>query len=133
MEDYWKEKELKKRIKLDKLRKEKIYKENCELRDRPKIDENSRKIAKNIVYNSSINVFNRLTNLAKNNLYFKMPESKSKIKPEINNIYKLKLYKQINCQNYLFTKKKGKQLEKKFKSFKQIDNNNEELCEVMNN
>jgi hypothetical protein len=41
MEDYWKEKELKKRIKLDKLRKEKIYKENCELRDRPKIDENS--------------------------------------------------------------------------------------------
>jgi hypothetical protein len=108
MEDYWKEKELKKRIKLDKLRKEKIYKENCELRDRPKIDENSRKIAKNIVYNSSINVFNRLTNLAKNNLYFKMPESKSKIKPEINNIYKLKLYKQINCKNNLLKKKKRK-------------------------
>ena len=31
MEDYWKEKELKKRKKLDKLRKEKIYKENCEI------------------------------------------------------------------------------------------------------
>ena len=133
MEDYWKEKELKKRMKLDKLRKEKIYKENCELRDRPKIDENSRKIANNIVYNSSINVFNRLSNLAKNNLYFKVQESKSKIKPEISNIYKFKLHKQINCQNYLF-KNKGKQLEKKFKSFKQIDNNNnEELCEAINN
>ena len=132
MEDYWKEKELKKRIKLDKLRKEKIYKENCELRDRPEINKNSRKIAENIIYNSSINVFDRLSDLAKDNLYFKI--QKSNMKPDVNNIYKIKLYKQINCQKYLHkNKKKGIQTDKKFKSFKQIENNNKDFCEKMDN
>ena len=127
IEDYWKEKDIKKRIKIERLRKEKIYKESCELRDRPQIDNNSRKIAENIVCNSSLNVFDRLSELAKNNLYFN--DKNSNIKTEINNHYKLKLYKQLNYENYFNRNKKNKDLEKKFKSFKQIENNNKSFFE----
>ena len=127
IEDYWKEKDMKKRIKIERLRKEKIYKESCELRDRPQIDSNSRKIAENIVCNSSLNVFDRLSELAKNNLYFN--DKKSNIKTETNNHYKLKLYKQLNYENYFNRNKKNKDLEKKFKSFKQIENNNKSFFE----
>ena len=64
IENYWKAKELKKMLlKMEKMRREQINKENAELRDRPKIDENSRKIAQKLGNNRSFNVFGKFTGL----------------------------------------------------------------------
>ena len=61
LNDYWKEKEIKKRIKLAKLKEEKTLKELGQLRDKPKINKNSRKIAERLGSNNSSTVFERLS------------------------------------------------------------------------
>ena len=126
IENYWKEKEIKKKIKMMEIRNEKIYKEISEIRDRPKINENSRKIANKLGYNSRFNVFERLSELAKNKIIFN--ERKINTKAENNN-FKLKLYKELNYQNYIERKKKGLKIEKDFKSLKQIENFNQNIIE----
>ena len=93
IENYWKEKEIKKQIKMQKIRKEKINKEISEIRDKPEIDENSRRIVEKLAYNSSINVFDRLTEFARNHLIINERTTKGKT---VNNNYKLKLYKEKN-------------------------------------
>ena len=122
VENYWKEKEIKKQIKIQKIRKEKNYKEICEIRDRPEIDENSRKIANKLGYSSSLNVFERLSELARNQIIFN--ERRINKKKTGSNNYKLKLYKEINYQNYLKRNKTGLEEDKNFKSLKEIENNN---------
>ena len=121
VENYWKEKEIKKQIKIQKIRKEKNYKELCEIRDKPEIDKNSRKIANKLGYNSSLNVFERLSELAKNQLIFNERQLNKKIE---NYNYKLNLYKEINYQNYINRNRAGLEDEENFKSLKQFENNN---------
>ena len=120
VENYWKEKEIKKQIKIQKIRKEKNYKEFCEIRDKPEIDKNSRKIANKLGYNSSLNVFERLSELAKNQLIF----NERQLKKIENYNYKLKLYKEINYKNYINRNRAGLDDEPNFKSLKQFENNN---------
>ena len=126
IENYWKEKEIKKKIKMMEIRNEKIYKEISEIRDRPKINENSRKIADKLGYNSSLNVFERLSELSKNKIIFNERKINTKTG---NNNFKLKLYKELNYQNYIERKKKGLKIEKDFKSLKQIENFNQNIIE----
>ena len=61
LNDYWKEKEIKKRIKLAKIKEEKTMKEFGQLRDKPKINKNSKKIAEKLGSNSNSTVFERLS------------------------------------------------------------------------
>ena len=61
LNDYWKEKEIKKRIKLAKIKEEKAMKELGQLRDKPKINKNSKKIAEKLGSNSNSTVFERLS------------------------------------------------------------------------
>ena len=61
LNDYWKEKEIKKRIKLAKIKEEKTIKELGQLRDKPKINKNSKKIAEKLGSNSNSTVFERLS------------------------------------------------------------------------
>ena len=61
LNDYWKEKEIKKRIKLAQLKQEKNLKELGQLREKPKINKNSIKIAERLGSNSSSSVFERLS------------------------------------------------------------------------
>ena len=61
LNDYWKEKEIKKRIKLAKIKEEKTTKELGQLRDKPKINKNSKKIAEKLGSNSNSTVFERLS------------------------------------------------------------------------
>ena len=61
LNDYWKEKEIKKRIKLAQLKQEKNLKELGQLREKPKINKNSIKIAERLGSNSSNSVFERLS------------------------------------------------------------------------
>ena len=61
LNDYWKEKEIKKRIKLAKIKEEKTMKELGQLRDKPKINKNSKKIAEKLGSNSNSTVFERLS------------------------------------------------------------------------
>ena len=129
IEEYWRGKEIKKQIKMQKIRKENMYKEICEIREKPKIDENSRKIAEKLGYNSSLNVFDRLTNLARNHLIFN--ERKLNLKSS-NNDYKIQLYKEINYQNYLNRSQKGLELDKNYKSLKQIENINKIFIDKIN-
>lgn len=116
IEDYWKEKELKKQIKIEKIRKEKLYKENLEMRDRPKINENSRRIANRISSNSSLNVFDRLFELNKNKLIY------IGRKVNYNHDGKIKINKEKNFNNLKRNKKEFRN-GYKYQSFKQINNN----------
>ena len=61
LNDYWKEKEIKKRIKLAKIKEEKTMKELGQLRDKPKINKNSIKIVERLGSNSNSTVFERLS------------------------------------------------------------------------
>ena len=61
LNDYWREKEIKNKIKLSKIKKEKIIKEFGQLRDKPKINKNSIKIVERLGANNTINVFDRLS------------------------------------------------------------------------
>ena len=61
LNDYWREKEIKNKIKLSKIKKEKIFKEFGQLRDKPKINKNSIKIVERLGANNTINVFDRLS------------------------------------------------------------------------
>jgi len=61
LNDYWREKEIKNKIKLSKIKKEKIIKEFGQLRDKPKINKNSVKIVERLGANNTINVFDRLS------------------------------------------------------------------------
>ena len=133
IEDYWKEKELKKQIKIEKIRKEKIMKENREMRDKPKINENSRKIADKINYNSSINVFDRLCELKKSQLICnqKILNIKNENENE-NSIGKIKVNKEKNFQNYNKRNKMEIENECYFKSLKQFENGNKNLIEKIN-
>ena len=118
IKDYWKLKEIKKQIKIQKIRNEKKYKEISEIRDKPEIDENSRKITEKLWCNSSQNVFHRLSELARNKLIFN--ERKLNIKNDNNN-YKIRLCKE---KNYKDINKKGLESDKNFKSLKQMENIN---------
>ena len=131
IEDYWKEKELKKQIKIEKIRKEKIMKENREMRDKPKINENSRKIADKINYSSSINVFERLCELKKNQLIYNQKISNIKTENE-NSIGKIKVNKEKNFQNYNKRNKMEIETEYYFRSLKQFENGNKNLIDKIN-
>ena len=61
LNDYWKEKEIKKRIKLSKIKEEKTMKELGQLRDKPKINKKSIKIAERLGSNNNSTVFQRLS------------------------------------------------------------------------
>ena len=61
LNEYWKEKEIKKQIKLSKLKEEKIKKELGQLRDKPKINKNSIRIVERLGSGSTISVFERLS------------------------------------------------------------------------
>jgi hypothetical protein len=121
VKDYWKEKEIKKQIKIEKIRKEKILKESKELRDRPKINPNSRKIAIKISNHSSINVFDRLFEIKKQ---FIFNERRFNTKTENNNKLGKNKIKEKNYQNYLRRNKNGLDINNKYKSLKQIENIN---------
>ena len=127
--DYWKLKEIKKQIKIQKIRNEKKYKEISEIRDKPEINENSRKIAEKLGYNSSRKVFNRLSELARNQLIFN--ERKLNIKND-NNKYKIRLCKKKNYKSYLDINKKCLESDKAFKSLKQMENINTILTNRIN-
>ena len=126
VKDYWKEKEIKKQIKIEKIRKEKILKESKELRDRPKINPNSRKIAIKISNHSSINVFDRLFEIKKQ---FIFNERRFNTKTENNNKLGKNKIKEKNYQNYLRRNKNGLDINNKYKSLKQIENINKKLIE----
>ena len=130
IEDYWKEKELKKQIKIEKIRKEKIMKENQEIRDKPKINENSRKIADRINYSSSINVFERLCELKKSQLIYNQKIS-NKNESE-NNIGKIKVNKEKNIPNFNKRNKMETETEYYYRSLKQFENGNKNLVEKIN-
>ena len=129
IENYWKEKEIKKQIKMLKIRKEKLNKEISEVKDKPEIDENSRRIVEKIGYNSSSNVFDRLTEFVRNHLILNERALKAKT---VNNNYKLKLYKENNYKNYIERNRKGLENEKAFKSLKQIQDINKTFFEKIN-
>ena len=61
LNDYWKEKEIKKRIKLAKIKEENTMKELEQLREKPKINKNSIRIAERLGSNSNSTVFERLS------------------------------------------------------------------------
>ena len=130
IEDYWKEKELKKKIKIERIRKEKILKEKREMRDRPKINENSRKIAERITSNSSINVFDRLSGLKKSQLIYSEKISDLKIE---NSLSRFSLNTERIIQNYNNKSKIQIGNDNYFNSFKQIEKNNKKLIEKFNN
>lgn len=130
MEDYWKEKEFKKQIKIERIRKEKILKEKNEMRDRPKINENSRKIVERITNNSSINVFDRLSGLKKSQLIYN--EKISNLKNE-NSLSRMTLNTEKSFKNYINNNKIKIGNDNYFSSFKQIENNNNKLIEKFNN
>lgn len=133
IEDYWKEKELKRQIKIEKIRKEKIMKENREMRDKPKINENSRKIADRINYSSSINVFERLCELKKNQLVYNQKTTNMKNENENeNSIGKIKVNKEKNMQNYNKRNKMEIETEYYFRSLKQFENGNKNLIDKIN-
>ena len=129
VKDYWKEKEIKKQIKIEKIKKERRLKESKELRDRPKINPNSRKIANKISNHSSLNVFDRLFELKKQ---FIFNERRFNTKTENNNkngkITK-NIIKEKNYQNYLMRNKNGFDINNKYRSLKQIENINKILIE----
>ena len=125
IKDYWKEKEIKRELKMQEIRNKTLYKELSEMRDKPQINENSRKIADKLGYNSSSNVFERLSELARNKLIFN--ERKINIKSENN--YKIKTYKELNYQNYIERNKKGLESEKDFKTIKQYETYNKMFSE----
>lgn len=129
MESYWKEKELKKQIKIERIRKEKILKEKSEMRDRPKINENSRKIADRISNSSSINVFDRLSGLKKSQLIY---NSKIYHLKNENSLSRINLNTEKNSKNYINKIKMEVRNDNYFKSFKQIENNNKKLIEKFN-
>ena len=129
VKDYWKEKEIKKQIKIEKIRKERRLKESKELRDRPKINPNSRKIANKISNYSSINVFDRLFELKRQ---FIFNERRFNTKTEKNNkVCKItkNIIKEKNYQNYLRRNRNGLDINNKYKSLKQIENTNHKLME----
>ena len=139
LNDYWKEKEFKKRYKLAKLREEKVKKEFGQLRDKPKINRNSIRIVERLGANISTSVFERLsescnkilfnerrislfTKNNKNIKSFKITERRGNSKKNnkntrINSKYKTlkQLEKDIintKINNYVFKEnKKGKQIE----------------------
>ena len=84
---YWVEKEIKRRIKMSKLLEEKNQKEIGQLREKPKINQNSRRIAERLGSNSSASVFQRLSesgnkilfNVRKKNLFSKNSKTFKKI------------------------------------------------------
>ena len=129
IENYWKKKEIKKQLKIQKIRKEKINKEISEIRDKPEIDENSRRIVEKLGYNSSSNVFDRLTEFARNHLILNERTMKGKT---VDNIYKVNLYKDNNYHNYIERNRKGLENEKAFKSLKQIQNINKSIFDKIN-
>jgi len=129
IKDYWKEKEIKKQIKLEKIRKEKILKESKELRDRPKINPTSRKIVNKISNYSSINVFDRLFELKKQFIFNERRfNTKTENKNKVNKITK-NIIKEKNYQNYLRRNKNDFDINNKYKSLKQIENINRKLIE----
>jgi len=130
MEDYWKEKEFKKQIKIERIRKEKILREKREMRDKPKINENSRKIAERISNNSSINVFDRLSGLKKSQLIYN--EKISNLKNE-NSLSRITLNTDKSFKNYINKSKIEIRNNNYFNSFKQIENNNKKLIEKFKN
>ncbi len=131
IKDYWKEREIKKQIKMEKIRKEKIYKDICEIKDKPEIDKNSRKIAEKLgCNNTNLSVFDRLSEFARNQFIFN--ERKFNIKTENNN-YKIRLFKEKNYENFMERNKKGLESNENFKSFKQIENINKNFLNKINN
>ena len=130
MEDYWKEKELKKQIKIERIRKEKILKEKREMTDRPKINENSRKIVERITNNSCINVFDRLSGLKKSQLIYN--EKISNLRNE-NSLSRITLNTEKSFKNYINRSKIEIRNDNYFSSFKQIEDNNKKLIKKFNN
>ena len=84
---YWVEKETKRRIKMLKLLEEKNQKETGQLREKPKINQNSRRIAERLSSNSNTSVFERLSestnkilfNVRKKNLFSKNSKTFKKL------------------------------------------------------
>ena len=118
LNDYWREKEIKNKIKLSKIKKEKIIKEFGQLRDKPKINKNSIKIVERLGANNTINVFDRLSkrnniilfNERKINKFSKSPSNqKQMVHRDNSKIYKkdngtspyYKNYKQIYKKNLI--------------------------------
>ena len=126
IKDYWKEKEIKKQIKIEKIRKERRLKESEELRDRPKINPNSRKIANKINNHSSINVFDRLFELKKQ---FIFNERRFNTKIGNNNKVDKNIIKEKNYHIYLRRNKNGFDINNEYKSLKQIEKINKKLIE----
>ena len=84
---YWVEKETKRRIKMLRLLEEKNQKETGQLREKPKINKNSRRIAERLSSNSNTSVFERLSestnkilfNVRKKNLFSKNSKTFKKL------------------------------------------------------
>jgi len=109
LNDYWREKEIKNKIKLSKIKKEKIFKEFGQLRDKPKINKNSIKIVERLGANNTINVFDRLSkrnniilfNERKINKFSKSPSNQKQIVHHDNSkIYKKETGISLNYKNY---------------------------------
>ena len=109
LNDYWREKEIKNKIKLSKIKKEKIIKEFGQLRDKPKINKNSIKIVERLGANNTINVFDRLSkrnniilfNERKINKFSKSPSNQKQIVHHDNSkIYKKETGISLNYKNY---------------------------------
>ena len=111
LNDYWIEKEIKKNIKIMRLFEEKKKKEASQLREKPKINRNSRIIAERLCSNNSINVFERLSE-SSNKILFN--GRKSEIFSKSNN---------RNKKTYISKNTYGN--EENFKTFKQLEKKEE--------
>ena len=127
LNDHWVEKEIKKRMKIFKLIEEKTLKETSELRDKPKINRNSRKIAEKLGSNSSTSVFERLSESG-NKILFNGRKMSILTKDKINN------KNNKNFQSVLNTNRNNKKNVGigKFKTFKQIGKGEQTKTEVRN-
>ena len=127
LNDHWVEKEIKKRMKIFKLIEEKTLKETSELRDKPKINRNSRKIAEKLGSNSSTSVFERLSESG-NKILFNGRKMSILTKDKINN------KNNKNFQSVLNTNRNNKKNVGigKFKTFKQFGKGEQTKTEVRN-
>ena len=123
LNDYWFEREIKKRIKMAKLLEEKKKKETSELREKPQINKNSLRIAERLGSNSSISVFERLSESGNNKILFN--ERKMNLFTKNN-----KTFKKFDISNNY--KRNQKKSNPKFKTFKQLDKKEDMKPKIQN-
>ena len=120
LHNYWKEKEIKKHIRIAKIKAEKIEKEMKELKEVPAINEKSKKIARKLNSNSTISVFERLADLSKNKIII----NGRKMNLLNKNNKNTKTWNKIDCFRKIKANNKHSDNDITFKTFNQIEKRN---------